>query len=75
MPVCKIGHELRTERGFKMFEPGVDYPESEIGDRVKYFEIETIRRTQKNNRQRDVEKPEVKRTEEKITEEVTDNAG
>ena len=56
---CIIGHEIRTETGFKVFEAGVEYPESEIADRVKYFEVESAQRTQKHNR-------------EKIKEEVTE---
>lgn len=35
---CIIGHEIRTETGFKVFEAGRDYPAQEIGDRAAYFE-------------------------------------
>lgn len=38
---CIIGHEIRTETGFKVFEAGVDYPAAEIGDRQRYFEAPT----------------------------------
>ena len=34
---CIIGHEIQTETGFKVFEAGKEYPESEIGDRGQYF--------------------------------------
>lgn len=34
---CIIGHEIRTETGFKVFEAGKEYPESEVGDRGHYF--------------------------------------
>ena len=36
--ICKIGHEIKTETGFKVFEVGKDYPADEIGDRGGYFE-------------------------------------
>jgi 5-deoxy-D-glucuronate isomerase len=35
---CNVGHEVKTETGFKVFEVGIDYPAEEIGDRGKYFE-------------------------------------
>jgi len=35
---CIIGHEIRTDRGFRVFEAGVDYPDEDVGDRAKYFE-------------------------------------
>lgn len=66
--ICIIGHEIKTESGFKVFEAGVDYPESEIGDRVKYFADEAAQRTQINNREEPEEKPP-KRTK-KVNEEV-----
>jgi hypothetical protein len=39
MARCIIGHEIRTEGGFKVYETGVDYPDSDIDGREKYFEI------------------------------------
>jgi len=38
MPKCTIGHEIQTARGFKVFEQGVEYDPTEVGDRTKYFE-------------------------------------
>jgi len=38
MARCIIGHEIQTESGFKVYETGVDYPDSEIVGREKYFE-------------------------------------
>jgi hypothetical protein len=72
---CLVGHEIKTERGFRVFEAGVDYPESEIGDRVRYFEVAAAGRTQKNNRaepdgkalESEIEKP---KRGKKINEEV-----
>ena len=35
---CAIGHEIKTETGFKVFEAGLDYPADETEGREKYFE-------------------------------------
>ena len=37
---CLTGHEIKTDRGFRVFEAGVDYPAEEIKGREKYFEKE-----------------------------------
>jgi len=38
--ICLVGHEIKTDGGFKVFEAGKDYPVSEIKGREKYFEKE-----------------------------------
>ncbi len=35
---CIIGHEIQTDRGFKVFEAGIDYPAEETAGRERYFE-------------------------------------
>ena len=35
---CIIGHEIKTETGFKVFEAGKEYPLEETEGREKYFE-------------------------------------
>lgn len=41
--ICKIGHEILTEAGFKVYESGVDYPPEEAAGREKYFEKEAVK--------------------------------
>jgi hypothetical protein len=39
---CIVGHQIKTETGFKVFEVGKDYPPEDTAGREKYFEVVRI---------------------------------